>query len=567
MTAQTVPYEVFQREREKRLQAEQFIAWEDQLFAHQDLIPGVKLTMRELRRHPPKEAADKLSPAPIWRIAQNTGIGDKTTGKNISFLHDHKVLKRDERHDPETQKTQVSVQFLDPFDHPKKIDVPERPKSGYHPPKPTCLKCGDDLEIETAVLCPTCKKKHVVSNRPATEHDIALTEKFNDIVRMDEQLSEAPDNLSAAPTMEAPEEVSDNPITYRMPEEVSDAPDVPSTPPDVDLALDLETETAALLLEIAGDLTEPIEMVDWGTRKYTDIKKPLHLGNMREHIRGYHTYGTRLFRADGMTRALRYDADSPEHWQHCKEAARCLAIMDFVPVLEPSPAPEGCPGYHSGGGALWVLFDANVDAYSAKKTAEHYTGSLLIDIKEVWPPEQDTGNRARLPGGMYIMKDFKQRCKLYTVEGEEITRLVDHLTPESVIEAYTRPEPKPEQKPKPAPPTGGVLGKDLGKQIISEFNTMRDWTDIANLAGGFDRGKFLAVWRGDRKPTVSVNARTDLAKDWGEIGGPPMDKYDVYCKIMAHETGQDWQIFKKRDLAERCAYRRKQLEQQQRRAS
>lgn len=311
---------------------------------------------------------------------------------------------------------------------------------------------------------------------------------------------------------------------------------VPNTPPHMlDLSShDIETETAALLLEIAGDHSEHIKMVP-NDSKYITMKKPLQLWDMRAHIRGYKTLGTRLYYADGTTRALRYDGDSPDQWERCKEAARLLDRA-FISILEPSPAPADCPGYHSGGGALWVIFDATVNAYSAKKTVEKYTGDLLQDIKEVWPPETDSGNRARLPGGMYIMKGFKERCKLYTSDGEEITRLSDYLTPACAVDPYDKPEPEPEPiKTTQEAQARGVLGKDVKKSIIQVLNDDLRWDDLAARAGGRDkRGYFLAAWRGDnKKPNVFVDPDTDLAKDFSSNAWPggPFDKYDCLTRL------------------------------------
>ncbi len=562
----TVPLEVFQREREKRIAAEQFIAWEDQLFAHQDLIPSVKLTMRELRRHPPEEAADKLSPAPIWRIAKNTGIGDKTTGKNISFLDAHKVLKRDEQHDHETQKTQVSVQLLDTFFHPKKIELPPRPKSGYHPPKPTCPACNSELDIETSVSCPQCGLKHIVSARPATEHDTDLVEKFTQLVRLDKQLSEdeAADNLSGAPTMEAVEEVSDNPITYRMPEEVSAAPDIPNTPPVV--VEDPARQAAELLIDIAGEHTEHIKMVP-NESKYITVKGSLDLGDMRTHLRGGKTFGARLYHSNGMTRALCFDADGPEDWQRKIDAARLLKIMDFKPILEPSPIPEGYS--HAGGGRLWIVFNSLVDAYSALQNCYQYTGDLLQHSEEYWPKENDTGNRVRLPGGKYVHADFKAWCKLYDADWNELSHdgpgaaavLLAYQTPVDIIDEYPKPEvqtPDPEPQPtKHAPQVGGYLEKDLAKQVIADFNASHSWEDL--LGKSNRQGKYCASWRGDRNPNVAVDSKTDLARDFSIQAWVPraMDKYQVYCFI---EGKENWQEFKRRDLAQRCAQLREAQE-------
>ena len=52
-------------------------------------------------------------------------------------------------------------------------------------------------------------------------------------------------------------------------------------------------------------------------------------------------------RARRMTRALCYDADTPQDWDTLRTAARFLSYGDFCPLLEPSPVQDDD---HSGGG-------------------------------------------------------------------------------------------------------------------------------------------------------------------------------------------------------------------------
>jgi hypothetical protein len=173
------------------------LRWEDELFAHPDLTPGQKITLRSLYE-PMINGTQGLEHIEIWKIAQQTGQSDKTVGKTIQFFNDHGILRRDVQHDRLTQKTQVSIEVAEPVLHPKRIQLPERPKSGYHPPKQKCPACGGELDIETAVSC-KCGLKHTVSIRPATKHDTELVEKFTELARLDKQLSSSGGQLVGRP--------------------------------------------------------------------------------------------------------------------------------------------------------------------------------------------------------------------------------------------------------------------------------------------------------------------------------------------------------------------------------
>ena len=66
------------------------------------------------------------------------------------------------------------------------------------------------------------------------------------------------------------------------------------------------------------------------------------------------------------------------------------------------------------------------------------------------------------------------------------------------------------------------------------------------------KGKFCAIWRGERTASVALDRSGEYATDYGKNGRFPkkLDAYEVYCLVN--------QINKKADLAERCAQLRGQ---------
>ena len=91
--------------------------------------------------------------------------------------------------------------------------------------------------------------------------------------------------------------------------------------------------------------------------KYYEVHRPLTERDTRAHLQGWKTTGACLRHPAGMTRALCYDADTPEDWQQLVEAAQLLPYGDYLPLLEPSPVQEG---EHAGGGHPWIIFDGLV---------------------------------------------------------------------------------------------------------------------------------------------------------------------------------------------------------------
>src|SRR5260221_1388595 len=168
---------------------------------------------------------------------------------------------------------------------------------------------------------------------------------------------------------------------------------------------------ARLLVDIAGPEWVHIEMSARGPKKYFDVHRPLTERDTRAHLLGWKTTGACLRHSDGMTRALCYDADTPEAWQHLVEAAQLLPYGDYLPLLEPSPVQEG---EHAGGGHLWIIYDGLVKASWAKQHVLQFAPSLR-HIKESWP---GPGNhKVRLPAGKYVKPGVAAWCTLSDGEG------------------------------------------------------------------------------------------------------------------------------------------------------
>lgn len=538
------------------------------------LAPGEKLAWSVAKPLIDSEKPNEqgLVRIPIDKIAEKIGMSESSVSRYI----DNICSRFDATHEVEpytTKKGQkCNLTYINPtepvWDNPWNIDLPEEKERPINGNGKYCDRCKtNNLKITT----------HRLTYQEVQECECCGYTKISPVLTDKEELT-AGEYIPAKKGSQPEEPFSEEHQEDEKGSEICN-PYVPSTPSIADADslssqkglqagepfLDIEKEAAQLLLEIAGQgpADEHIEMCKRGPEKYTTIKRALNLGDLRAHLRGYKTKGATLQHGVN-TRAIVFDVDTPEGWQRLQEAAQSLAIVDFKPILEPSPVPEGD---HAGGGHLWMIFDGLVNAYSALQTIYQYTGGLLAECKEYWPREGN--HRVRLPGGKYVKSGFEAWCKLYDADGNELSHdgtgaaavLLDYQTPASVVNEYTKPEPTPAPQGTTRQPVGGYLDKDLARQYIDEFNDQRSWSDIAAMVGGFNRNrKFLAEWRGDRTPNVSVNPRTDLAKDFARQDEPAMDKYEVWCKIMAHRLGQDWQLFKKQDLAQRCEYRRQQRE-------
>ena len=283
-----------------------------------------------------------------------------------------------------------------------------------------------------------------------------------------------------------------------------------------------------LLVEIAGPEPVHIEMAARGPKKYYDVKRALTEQDARAHLAGRKTCGATLRHPGGMTRALCYDADTPQAWRWLAEAAWLLAASGYVPVLEVSPVGRG--------GHLWLIYTALVcAAWAQRHTAQ--VAPTLQQIGECWPGA--SGHKVRLPGGLYVRPGTRAWCKLYDAQGRLLASdgagtarvLLDWHTPAQIVPACLEvapvaqrggPAPAAQDETRPSHKTPGPDQRWQEKygrwpwfrftpaQLAAWYN---ERTQVQDILPPEKNGMGLASWRGER--TASVGLRADGWVDFG----------------------------------------------------
>jgi hypothetical protein len=182
---------------------------------------------------------------------------------------------------------------------------------------------------------------------------------------------------------------------------------------------------AKLLVDIAGPESTHIEMSARGPKKYYEVHRPLDERDARAHLLGYRTKGATLRHPDGRTRALCYDADTPEDWQCLIEAARIVEAHGYLPLLEASPVGRG--------GHCWIIFTGLVYADAVQRHLLSLAPTLQA-ISEYWP---SAPNKVRLPAGKYVKPDFAAWCTLTDAQGTHLATDGPGAVP--VLLAYQTP--------------------------------------------------------------------------------------------------------------------------------
>jgi hypothetical protein len=190
---------------------------------------------------------------------------------------------------------------------------------------------------------------------------------------------------------------------------------------------------AKLLVEIAGPDPFHIEMSACGPKKYYEVHRRLDERDARAHLLGYRTKGATLQHPDGRTRALCYDADTPEDWQRLLEAARIVAAHGYLPLLEASPVGRG--------GHCWIIFTDWVHTEAVQRHLLSLAPALQA-ISEYWPGAL---NKIRLPAGKYVKPDFAAWCTLTDAQGTHLATdgtgavpvLLSYQTPAELVPVTT----------------------------------------------------------------------------------------------------------------------------------
>ncbi len=491
MMTKTVPLDVFQRERKRRIELEQFIKWEDELFENGELSTSQRLIARATRRAvlEGKPREDGLTYISMERIAERAGVSVSTARRGQQYLAQLGAIERKVEEVPNNageQRSHVFVKLTDVINTPSKI-IPEKPRNHGGQRLP-CPACGShNLKIQHRLICKDCGSVSVLheheqeadeqSDRHDEAADLVLVEQLDrqghgqtsvhpgDTALIEQVELQEPNHGEKHPTNNQPfGEQRDrqgtqghSPLCVNLTDMVilesnltdKDDSQKPASPPvGVDVSSpsaptqsDPMLEAAQLLLDIAGPSHEHVEMSQKGPAKYYTIHRALTLQDMIAHIQGKKTVGAFLRHPDGKTRALCYDTDDEEGWQRLKEAARLLPYGDYCPILEESPVR---------GGHLWVMYNGLVDAKSAHRHLLQYA-PMLRQIKESWPGPGP--NKVRLPGGRYVSPNVSAWCKLIdergaflAPEGYAAQLLLDAQVPAELVPEYPL-EPEPPSTP------------------------------------------------------------------------------------------------------------------------
>lgn len=293
---------------------------------------------------------------------------------------------------------------------------------------------------------------------------------------------------------------------------------------------------AQLLVEIAGPEPMHIEMSAGGPKKYYDVRRPFTEQDAIAHLVGRTTGGATLRHPGGMTRALCYDADTPDDWLFLLEAAWKLAEQGYRLLLEESPAGRG--------GHLWIIFTGLVRGAHAHPHVVQRAPTLQR-IKEHWPGEG--GQKVRLPGGLYVRPGVRAWCKLFNAQGRLLSAdgsgaarvLLDWQTPVEIVPAFPDAQAREETSGLAVLPNApddqqnkgalrdapGNRGPDqrwqqkYGRYMWFQFTpaSLATWYNeriqVEEILPPEKNGMGLASWRGER--TASVGLREEGWVDFG----------------------------------------------------
>lgn len=438
-----IPYRLYQHERERRIQAEQ---QQDRLFGNPHLKPAQKLGLYYLQRqvergqHHDREGRTRIN---ATTLAKHMGMSPDTGNRFIEFCKTQLPDLGDWATHPEpgpdgTIIDRHYVKFInqDLLTHPEQIMPAELRKQG-----------GDHY------LCPICQSRHVTVKRKTTrtlicndcKHTVEIDTKESETTYGEEEQQHESDQHT-----DAPPHLSSHALAAKnFSPQKSKLPDIlkPFTPPvgnlqhesashatlvgehnhaqpEPFLGTDEWEAVLALYEAIAGTDTTHIRMVSEPC-KWKTVNRGVSWSDLRAHIEGRKTVGTRLYHEGGLTRAFLVDADNEEEVARLRAGARKLAAAGFFPVLDTPPAgrPRGVEGYHEVSEHAWIVMDGLVSREAGWAELVRIAPEWGR-LKERWPALKDkpVGNRVRLPGGLYVMPGFEGYTTLQSVSSGEYAR-------------------------------------------------------------------------------------------------------------------------------------------------
>jgi TOTE conflict system, Archaeo-Eukaryotic Primase domain len=440
------------------------IRWIDRLLAVPASImsPSHKVTLRAAVKAYQQATPDANGLAQIqsWKLCKTVGQSRQTFLDNLPYCTEQLgiLTKKRERiveSDTNDYTTNLSIGMMPRLSHPQhyKVETP-RNHGGERQLYPHCH--SDRLQKKVTMTCMHCGSvlDETISLVNQGSH-LDESQKSQDAqvenVHVEENQEPAPDthvNLTSMKTTVLERQVDNSAPPQQEPatplvgdgvnhDEQHQAPEGLYTKETLSQA-EILAHAAELLVEIAGSEPVHIEMSARGPKKYYEVKRALTQQDARAHLGGWKTKGAYVRRPNGMTRALCYDADTPQDWQHLQDAARRLAEAGYLPLVEASPVGRG--------GHLWIVYTRLVSGSAAHQHLVH-VAPMLQQINECWPSPGKS--KVRLPGGKYLKPGFAAWCQLLDAHGARIAEdgqgaaraLLAYQTPADLVPASPDADP------------------------------------------------------------------------------------------------------------------------------
>ncbi len=318
----------------------------------------------------------------------------------------------------------------------------------------------------------------------------------------------------------------------------------------------------------SGQLIRATGQVQTSSGKYVSLPEAAR-PDLEAYLAGRpdHLYGSRLQRADGKTWVLAWDFDDtqPAFDEQHESILRALAHAGAAPVYWQR---------RTGRGHLELYFDRPVDPQAGKRWAEAVVPTLQ-EVKECypccgknalsWPLWQRIGDQ--ITACEMVVGYPWQPEQLLSSPGIDLDRhglillLKAAITPASLLSSVPACLPPaaaaqatPPEEPR-APAGGGLLDpqREVLRAVLEEFQATHSWEEIAELCGGWDRGYFKAIWRGERTASVKPDRDGRYCCDYGNHGRFPkkLDKLGAWCLAQGLDQQQE--------LARRCEQYRARL--------
>src|SRR6266568_261694 len=525
--------------------------------------------------------------------AKRLGIHANTVSKTYKNLETYHMVERDYVFDEATQK-----EYLDLTLTPLQLHAPEKLQdktlrtmtktasnhpAPHNPPPPAALTCPACGSNDVLITCRSCGSlstpeeevtisqdhaEQAVTDTPTLLHKICGVDTINaplngDVAGMSPRTTEDTDQDAPGETNNGRGDQLVSDVAY-LPEASSPPPHGPEEEQKTRVTEDDADQVIISWLSKRighGKLIYATGSAEYSKKYYNkptgyQPDYPAYLAGDKQHI-----LGSYLSFADKTTFVLAFDIDEPEAHARHEQFLADLASAGACPVYWMRAGDRG---------HLELYFDRPVAADQARA----WCLSVCPELEEVGEcyPAQDKGNQP-IAWPLYQRKgDVVTPCRARAilphttqVRSASITNraglaklITAAVTPASLVEAFQMPEKSaaaaavPGRQAAVFPPPAG---EDLAKVVIAEFNRTTTWDAVVANCGGFTRdGKFKAVWRNERSPSVAIDANGQFASDYGRTAGFPrkLDKYEVWCLV------QGGLEFKRFDLAARIeAYRQR----------